>query len=370
MATYDYLGYDDDQIIWTGATAAIGDTITFTQPADHVIQITDNDSQLEDGTDDRDDEDSNQTAIVYDEFGAIETSGQIQPREEITLSDGTNTHYMTRVYIASSDSYYYIFHDPAPLMNVEYTVTNFSSPNTTNYSELSTEGVVCFTTGTLIATPTGDRLVETLRAGDLVSTLDRGPQPILWIGQRRVGYREMRQRKGLRPIMVRANSLGPGCPNTDIRFSRQHRILLTARTGFHPKLDEAGALAPIHTLTAVAGIEEQCPTAGVTYFHILTKDHNVLWSNRLATETLLFTAYSNELIDRRPDPIVGTPLDFGVGEMAPSRPILPNKLARRIAERIEGSNSLRTMMRAHRVKQRSRQFTSRRDWSGSVFSNT
>ncbi|WP_187432346.1 hypothetical protein ROLI_014310 [Roseobacter fucihabitans] len=347
MATYDYAGYDDDQITWPGGTVSNGDAITFTQPADHLIQITDNDTRLEDGTDDRDDEDSNQTAIVYDEFGAVETSGQVQPRDEITLSDGTNNYFMTEVYIASSNSYYYIFQDPAPSMNVEYTVTNVSNPNTTNYSELSAEGVACFTTGTLIATPEGDRTVEALQAGDLVTTLDRRPQPILWIGRRHITWFEMRSHKGLRPFMVRADSFGPGCPVTDTRFSRQHRVLLTARMVSHPKIGPAGALAPVHTLTGVAGINEQCPTAGITYFHILTKHHNLLWSNGIATETLLLTAYSNGLIDRQPDAIVGTPPDFGLGGMAPARPILHNKLARRIAEKIERSHNLRVMALAH-----------------------
>ena len=188
MATYDYPGYDVDQITWPGGTVSIGDTITFAQPTNHLIQITDDDTTLIDGTDDRDDEATNQTAIVFDEFGTIETSGQVQPRDEITLSDGTNTHYMTEVYIASSNSNCYIFHDPAPQIGVEYTVTNISNPNTTNYTELSTEGVVCFTTGTLIATPEGDCAVEALQVGDLVSTVDRGAQPILWIGRRRITW--------------------------------------------------------------------------------------------------------------------------------------------------------------------------------------
>lgn len=334
MATYDYPGYDDDQITWPGGTVTAGDTITFTQPTDHVIQITDNDTTLIDGTDDRDDEDTTQTAIVYDEFGAVETSGQVQPREELTLSDGTNTYFMTRLFIASSNSYYYIFHDPAPLLGVQYTVTNVASPNATDYSELSTAGVVCFTAGTLIATPDGDRRVEALQAGDMVTTLDRGPQPILWIGRRRVNWHEMKRTKGLRPFMVRANIFGPGCPATDTQLSRQHRILLTAQMVSHPKIGREGAFAPVHTLTDIAGIEELCPAAGTTYFHILTKDHNILWANGMASESLLLTAYSNGLAIRQPDPIVGLPPDAHLGEMCPARPILHNKLARRIAEKI------------------------------------
>ena len=156
----------------------------------------------------------------------------------------------------------------------------------------------------------------------------------------------MRRHKGLRPFMVRADSFGPGCPVTDTRFSRQHRILLTARMVSHAKIDAAGGLAPVHTLTSVGGIQEQCPTAGITHFHILTEDHNLLWSNGIATETLLLTAYSNGLIDRQPDPIVGTPPDFGLGDMAQSRPILHNKLARSIAEKIKRSHYARTVVNA------------------------
>lgn len=41
---------------------------------------------------------------------------------------------------------------------------------------------VCFTAGTMIATPDGERAIETLKVGDLVETLDNGPQAIRWIG--------------------------------------------------------------------------------------------------------------------------------------------------------------------------------------------
>ena len=105
MPTYNYSGYDDDQITWPGGSPTAGDTITFSKPTDHVISITDNDLSLQDGMDDRDDEDTTQTAIVYDQFGNVETSGQVQPRREITLTDGTNSYRITEIYIASSNSY-------------------------------------------------------------------------------------------------------------------------------------------------------------------------------------------------------------------------------------------------------------------------
>lgn len=43
----------------------------------------------------------------------------------------------------------------------------------------------CFALGTHILTPTGDRLVQDLKVGDLVETLDHGAQPIRAMGVRR-----------------------------------------------------------------------------------------------------------------------------------------------------------------------------------------
>ena len=50
------------------------------------------------------------------------------------------------------------------------------------FSEIET--IICFTQGTAILTPSGERRIETLRAGDLVVTLDNGPQPVRWIGHK------------------------------------------------------------------------------------------------------------------------------------------------------------------------------------------
>lgn len=60
-------------------------------------------------------------------------------------------------------------------------------------SSFTTEntGVFCFTAGTAIRTPQGDKPIETLRPVDLVFTLDNGPQPTCWIGTRRQNRAEL-----------------------------------------------------------------------------------------------------------------------------------------------------------------------------------
>ena len=60
------------------------------------------------------------------------------------------------------------------------------------------EGFFCFAAGTRIATPQGARPVETLCPGDLVTTLDHRPQPLRWVGSRRLRALATRPRCGLR----------------------------------------------------------------------------------------------------------------------------------------------------------------------------
>lgn len=291
MATYDYGGYDDDQITFPGGTANVGETVTFTQAADHVISITDNDTSLQDGTDDRDDEDSSQTAIVYDELGNVETSGQVQPRERIQLSDGTNTYVMHRVYIAATNSYYYIFEDPPPEMNVTYTVTSVTTPNSTSYSSFSTTGVTCFARGTRIATPEGECPVEWLRTGDLVDTLDHGPQTIRWIGRRMLDACDLRSNPKLRPIRLTAGLFGPGRPSRDLSLSRQHRVLLTH---FESRVEET--LGPAIGIARAGLAEIVSPPIGVEYFHLLLDRHEVLFANGLPAESLYLGPQARDMI--------------------------------------------------------------------------
>ena len=69
--------------------------------------------------------------------------------------------------------------------------------------DVSDLGPPCFTPGTMIETPDGPRLVEDLQPGDMVTTVDHGAQPLLWVGRTRV------QAEGkLAPIRFEAGVLG------------------------------------------------------------------------------------------------------------------------------------------------------------------
>ncbi len=282
MPVYEFKGYDDDQITWPGGSPTSGDTITFTQKTDHLISISDNDTSLQDGTDDRDDEDPDQIATVYDENGNIETSGQVQPRDRIALSDGTNTYYMRAVFIASSNSTYYIVEDPPPQTGVTYTVTGISNPNSTSYSTYSNEGI-CFTRGTQILLAGGVTCpVERQQVGQLVQTLDHGAQPIRWIGSHSVDAARMRTNPKLAPIRIPAGRFGPGRPWRHLELSRQHRVLIATGPDHGDEV-----LGPVVGLERAGFADQLRPVFEVEYVHLLFDRHEVLSANGLPAETLL-----------------------------------------------------------------------------------
>lgn len=79
--------------------------------------------------------------------------------------------------------------------------------------------VTCFVAGAMIATPGGERPVETLRAGDRVITADHGAQALRWAGGRAV-----MARGAAAPVRFAPGVLGNDRP---LLVSPQHRMLLS-----------------------------------------------------------------------------------------------------------------------------------------------
>ena len=146
--------------------------------------------------------------------------------------------------------------------------------------------VVCFCAGTLIETPEGLRAVETLRPNDLVSTLDRGAQPILWTSVRRVGADRLQALPRQRPVRIVAGALGPGLPERDLYVSPQHRILLRSKIAAR-MFGHAEVLVPAIKLTPLPGVEQVLPEGPVAYHHFLCRRHEIVRAEGLPCETLL-----------------------------------------------------------------------------------
>ncbi|RMD88744.1 MAG: type I secretion protein [Alphaproteobacteria bacterium] len=137
------------------------------------------------------------------------------------------------------------------------------------------ETVVCFTAGTRIAVPGGERAVEELEVGDLVLTLDHGPQPLRWIGRRKVAGRG-----DFAPVRFAPGAIGNA---RELRVSPQHRMLVRGwRAELH--FGEAEVLAPARGLVDGDRIHV-APCEEVEYVHLLFDRHEIVFAEGAPSES-------------------------------------------------------------------------------------
>lgn len=145
--------------------------------------------------------------------------------------------------------------------------------------------VPCFARGTMIRTDRGDVAIEALAKGDLVLTADNGLQPIRWIGSKVVSAATLEQNEKLRPIRIRAGSLGRNNPASNLVVSPQHRILVRSRIAQN-MFGTNEILVAAKQLLMIDGIDIATDMPEVEYFHMLFERHEVVLSNGAETESL------------------------------------------------------------------------------------
>ena len=148
------------------------------------------------------------------------------------------------------------------------------------------EGILCFAAGTEIETDKGLVPVEDLQISDLIRTMDNGFQPIRWVGMRKLTQAELTLHPKLKPILIRADALGTGFPKRDLVVSPQHRILLSSPIALR-MFGSKEVLVAAKKLLSIDGIEKiENSSDGVDYYHIMFDQHEIVWSNGTATESL------------------------------------------------------------------------------------
>lgn len=147
-----------------------------------------------------------------------------------------------------------------------------------------TGGVVCFVSGTLIATADGPRPVDEILPGDRISTRDNGEQPVCWIGQRNMSGGRLVAMPHLRPVRLRSGFLGAGRPDPDLLVSPDHRILImgaAAQTLFNTPEVLVTAADLINDLTVTIDHTQR----DVTYVHLMFEQHQIVWANGVACDS-------------------------------------------------------------------------------------
>lgn len=196
----------------------------------------------------------------------------------------------------------------------------------------------CFTRGTMIRTPDGDRPVETLTRGDLVDTADHGPQPVALVMSVVLTEPDLTHQPELRPIRIRAGALGAGQPAQDLLVSPQHRILVRSRIALR-MFGTPEILVAAKQLLSIDGIEVDLSAREVEYFHVLFDRHEIVIANGAQAESLYTGPEGLKGIGKAAlDEIhaLFPQLKSSADPAMPARILVPGRLGRQLARRHAG----------------------------------
>jgi hypothetical protein len=192
----------------------------------------------------------------------------------------------------------------------------------------------------MIETDDGDYAVETLEVGMMVRTADRGYVAIDWIGSRDFGPGQLERMPELRPIRIRAGALGKNIPTTDLLVSPQHRMVLRSRIAQRMFADQE-IFVTAKYLVGLPGVSIAHDVERVTYWHIMFRQHEVIFANGAPTESLylgkeaLKTLTGDQLDEIRiilPE-IFGPDFEVKSASSPLARYAVSGRLARRFIER-------------------------------------
>ncbi len=136
---------------------------------------------------------------------------------------------------------------------------------------LHSMGVPCFSKGTRILTPFGERFVEDIAVGDLVTTAAGKALPVMWHGQRRVD--DLLAQPQNQPIRLAAGAFGN---RRDLLLSPQHGVYLR---------QAAGLIRARHLAMRTPGACVVTGLSSISYHHLLLPRHALLLAEGAKVES-------------------------------------------------------------------------------------
>ena len=199
----------------------------------------------------------------------------VNPGDSVTLADGTVITLLPSGELEIDPPATQTGLTANETINFTYTADNGSGITDTAF--VTVTAIPCFVRGTMILTADGEKPVEDLVAGDKIETRDNGLQEIRWIGSRTVAAEGR-----YAPIAIEAGTFGM---HRRLVVSPQHRVMLThwmaeLMFGEDEVLVAAKDLVNDCSVRVLEGGE-------VEYFHLLFDQHQIIFSEGLATESFL-----------------------------------------------------------------------------------
>ena len=186
-------------------------------------------------------------------------------------------------------------------------------------TRLAEVACVSFTRGTHITMASGAQVrVEDLRVGDKVLTRDDGPQAIRWIGQN-----TLRAVGDFAPVVIRKGVLHN---ENDLVMSPDHRIFIYQRQD-NLGAGRAEVMVKVRHLINGATVWQQ-DGGFVEYFQLLFDDHQIIFAEGIAAESLLIDPRTRAAVPIGADHAYRMHQDYEVQESLLSRPDVVELLRR------------------------------------------
>jgi hypothetical protein len=345
MPTYTVAGYDVANVVIhsgqdpfeddnTGNNGAVG-TIFSVNAEPDVFNITDNDGVFDDN------DLSQDLASTINQGGGTATAGdRITPEYQYRIRPVGGT---------AADDFFIYHYDAGISLDGQGFVTEFRLVPGQQYQVME-EGptndpsvaysslYVCFTPGTMIATPSGTRAIETLKPGDLVRTLDDSFVPVLWTGQRELRLDDVMGHPEGMPIRFDIGSLGQNLPDNPLEVSPQHRIMLKSRIA-ERMFGESEVLVPAYCFVGLPGVTQVRGLRPTEYIHLLVEGHQVLLANGAPAESLYVGKEARKMLGkdnwkRLRSTLKQAPFERGKPTMEPARLLVDGRRAHNLVARL------------------------------------
>lgn len=163
----------------------------------------------------------------------------------------------------------------------------------------------CFLKGTHIATPEGEKTVESLVAGDKVITASGGVATVKWLGHRTLYKNRIPAKDAVRafPILIKKDAIADNVPHADLVVSPGHH------------LEFNGALVPAMMLVNGQTIVQQFDRRSFEYFHVELEQFDIILAEGVPAES--YVDMGNRSMFQNADEVAMNP-DFGPSEGRPN----------------------------------------------------
>lgn len=166
--------------------------------------------------------------------------------------------------------------DDQPL--AEFTLDNVPYPQNLQFNGGSVS-YACYLKGTHIATPDGEVKIETLRAGDQVTTASGGVATVKWVGYRTLYRKSIPAAHAAKafPILFKRDSIADNVPHRDLFLSPWHHVFFD------------GMLVPAFALINDKTIVQQREMTKFQYFHLELESFDILLAEGVPAESYVDT---------------------------------------------------------------------------------